>query len=532
MTTAQQFSLLKRLSVAQKLALIVVGFTVFMAAIVGFTVVMLKQQESEALTIDMAGRQRMLTQQYLREVTMATTGIKTDYAATWKVFDTTLAALLNGGQVTDNLATGHKVMMPASTLPDAGQRLSTQRGLSRRLEQTVNALLKLPPGDAGRAERLAEAAAIGDELLDAANDLTKALDAQSDARMSATIDWELGIALMGVMLGVITSLAIARGIGGPLASCVEMARNIAAGNLNVPKLAVTSADEIGQLSNPFNQMLDAMRAMAGQTHNITENLHTAAAEIVATIQHQASATKEQAVAVQQITSTVEEISRSGMQVSERAREVASTAATASGTGGKGLEAMRDIGRAMEAIREQAGTVAEHIVALSEKTQAVGVIIATVNDIAEQSNLVALNAAIEAAGAREEGRRFSVVANEIKNLADQAKEATGQVRSILEEIQKGITTSVLLTEEAVKRVELGREKTDVAEHTIHNMADSIQESVNAFQQIVGATNQQQIGLEQLTQALREIYQASQQTAVSTGQLGQAATSLGSLAGLLR
>jgi methyl-accepting chemotaxis protein len=158
---------------------------------------------------------------------------------------------------------------------------------------------------------------------------------------------------------------------------------------------------------------------------------------------------------------------------------------------------------------------------------VGEIIVTVNDIAEQSNLGALNAAIEAADARDQGRRFSVVANEMKNLADQAKEATSQVRGILEQTQKGINTSVMLTEEALKRVENGRERTTVSEQVIRQMSDNIQESVHAFQQIVGATNQQQIGLEQVTQALHEIRQASQQTATTTAQLEKASSDLGQL-----
>ena len=125
----------------------------------------------------------------------------------------------------------------------------------------------------------------------------------------------------------------------------------------------------------------------------------------------------------------------------------------------------------------------------------------------------------------------MVANEIKNLADQSKEATAQVRGILEQTQKGINTSVMLTEEALKRVESGRERTNVSEQVIRQMANNIQESVQAFQQIVGATNQQQIGLEQVTQALHEIRQASQQTAATTGQLEKAAVELTRLGELL-
>src|SRR5690606_10064722 len=102
-----------------------------------------------------------------------------------------------------------------------------------------------------------------------------------------------------------------------------------------------------------------------------------------------------------------------------------------------------------------------------------------------------NAAIEAAAAGEAGRSFGVVAAEMKMLADQAKTATGQVRSILGEIQRGINSSVMLTEESVKRVAAGKRQTDLAQQTIEEMAESIQISVQTFQQIVASTNQQQL-----------------------------------------
>src|SRR5207244_4424776 len=154
---------------------------------------------------------------------------------------------------------------------------------------------------------------------------------------------------------------------------------------------------------------------------------------------------------------------------------------------------------MESIREQAEAVADNVVALSEKTQRVGEIIATVNDIAEQSHLLALNAAIEAAAAGEHGRSFSVVAGEIKNLARQSKDATVQVKSILGAIQKGINSSVMLTEEAVKRVDLGKQQADLAASTIREMTTGIQQSLQAFQQIMAGTNQQQIGFEHVMRA---------------------------------
>jgi methyl-accepting chemotaxis protein len=102
-----------------------------------------------------------------------------------------------------------------------------------------------------------------------------------------------------------------------------------------------------------------------------------------------------------------------------------------------------------------------------------------------------------------------------------------VRSILGDIQKGINTSVMLTEEVVKRVDSGKKQTDVVERTIRYMAESLNSSIQAFQQITAATGQQQIGFDQVTQALKNIRQASDQTAVSTSQLEKAATNLTAL-----
>ena len=248
-------------------------------------------------------------------------------------------------------------------------------------------------------------------------------------------------------------------------------------------------------------------------------MNAAAAEIMASTQEQAASTKEQAATVQEITTTMEEVSQSGAQISDKAKQVAAAAEATSAASNAGLQAVQDTTRTMEAIREQVEEVAGNIVALSEKTQAVGEIIATVNDIAERSNLLALNAAIEAAAAGEQGNRFSVVANEMKNLADQAKESTVQVRTILGDIQKGINSSVMFTEEAVKRVESGKQQADVTEQTIRQMARTTLESVQAFEQIIGAGNQQQIGFEQVAQGMKDIRQAAGQTATATSAAGK-------------
>ncbi len=335
----------------------------------------------------------------------------------------------------------------------------------------------------------------------------------------------LGIGILAV--AVTFGLLISRSIARPLGEVVTVAQGIAEGDLTQRKLDIRSEDETGQLARVFNTMVERLGQMARQTRSITGDLNASVAQILASTQQQASSTGEQAAAVHETTATMEEISQSGAQISEKAREVAASAeATSTATEG-GLHAVGGVRTSMEGIQEQAEAVAENIVTLSERTQAVGEIIATVNDIAEQSNLLALNAAIEAAAAGDSGRSFAVVAREMKNLADQCKEATVQVRSLLGDIQKGINTSVMLTEEAVKRVDGGRQQVDVAERTMRDLANNTVRSIQAFQQIVAATNQQQIGFEQVTRAVQNIRQASEQNALGTRELEQAAASLSSL-----
>jgi methyl-accepting chemotaxis protein len=229
---------------------------------------------------------------------------------------------------------------------------------------------------------------------------------------------------------------------------------------------------------------------------------------------------------------MQEISRSGSQVVEKAKEVFTAAEAAASSSNYGIEAVMNTNKTMDAIREQIEEVAENIVALSEKTQAVGEIVATVNEIAEQSNLLALNATIESAAAEAGGSRFAVVANEMKNLADQAKQCTVQVRTILGDIQKGINSSVMLTEEAVKRADSGKQQADVTEQAIRQMTETTEQSIQVFQQISGATNQQQIGIEQVTRGMQDIHQTVEQTAAGTVQLEEAVASLTALGQQLR
>jgi methyl-accepting chemotaxis protein len=415
-------------------------------------------------------------------------------------------------------------------IADKYRELQETIDLRKDKDKGVEAALQVVRTDRGK-KVMDEIRKVITEMKDEENELLKKRSDEAQLSAHNAKSTILIGALVSFVLLSVVGFFITRSITRPLVQFMLFVEQVGKGDLT--KTAANSTrDELGQLGHTLNQMVAGLKDVANQTRTAAENLNSASAEMMASTQQQASSTSEQAAAVQETTATIEEINQAGTQISEKARRVATAAEATASTSAAGLQAVQNTNRTMEGIREQAEAVAENVVTLSEKTQAVGEIIATVNDIAEQSNLLALNAAIEAAAAGEQGRSFSVVATEIKNLADQAKQATVQVRSILGEIQKGINSSVMLTEEAVKRVDSGKQQAEVTEKTIRQMSDGIQESIQAFQQIVASTNQQQIGLEQVSQAMKNIRQATEQTASGTTQLEKATVNINALGQQLR
>ncbi|WFS05069.1 methyl-accepting chemotaxis protein [Methylobacterium sp. 391_Methyba4] len=401
------------------------------------------------------------------------------------------------------------------------------------------AAIRMAADPAKRAEAVRiEAEGQGKQLFDTFREKLSAIEGLEEvvrtalAERVARGERNESIALWG---GTLITLLICLGIGiainrlivQPLVRVMAFVGRVGEGDLS-SQLAVRAGGEVGRLSATLNTMVAGLSDLARTNRAATADLNAAAAEIRASAQEQAASVEQQFAAVQETAATVDEITHSGAQISKRATEVIATAQATAQTSRQGLRAVSDTAKAMEAIREQAEAVAGNIVSLSEKTQTIGDIIETVNDISERTHLLALNAAIEAAAAGESGRSFAVVASEMKLLADQAKAATGQVRGILGEIQRGINTSVMLTEEAVKRAAAGKTRSDTTQRTIEEITARVEENVQTFQQIVASTNQQQLGIEQVMGALQNIRQASQQTAAGTRQVEAASANLTELA----
>ncbi|GGA41628.1 CHASE3 domain-containing protein [Dyella nitratireducens] len=263
------------------------------------------------------------------------------------------------------------------------------------------------------------------------------------------------------------------------------------------------------------------------THELRDGitrLASSASEILATTTQLASSVVQTATAVSETTATVEEVKQTAQLTTEKARYVLDSAQKASNVSTVGRTAVDDTVQGMHRIQAQMESVADSIVRLSEQSQAIGEIIATVNGLAEQSNLLAVNAAIEATKAGEQGKGFGVVAQEIKSLADQSKQATAQVRTILGDIQKATSAAVLATEQGSKAVEAGVKQTGDTGDSIRLLADNITEAAQAATQIAASSQQQMVGMDQVVVAMESIKQASTQNVAGTRQAEEAAKNL--------
>lgn len=293
----------------------------------------------------------------------------------------------------------------------------------------------------------------------------------------------------------------------------EKAREISEGNLMIDIVPLSDKDKMGF---SFQMMVSKLRT---QLQDISEGINVLASsssEIMASVTQMASSSAETATSVGETTTTVEEVKQTALVSNNKAKMVSENAFKMTEISFEGNKAIANTIEGMTKIKNQMNAIASMVVKLSEQSQTIGEITATVTELAEQSNLLAVNAAIEAAKAGEQGKGFTVVAQEIKLLANRSKEATAQVRTILRDIQKSISSAVMATEEGNKAVEDGLKLTNISGETIKTLSDSITEASGAAIQIAASSQQQLEGMDQMVIAMESIREASLQAVTSNQQ----------------
>ena len=381
-------------------------------------------------------------------------------------------------------------------------------------------------------ERYRQMREIARELGDEAAKEARTAVAESELSARRTVKLFIVAGVAAMLLALVMALFLDRIIATPLRTISGIAERVASGDLTVDVPQDDRTDEVGGLVRTFRTMIKSQRRVTQEILAGVDMLASSSSEILATTTQVASSAAETASAVTETTATVEEVKQTAGVSSQKAKLVSDSAQNASRISQGGRESVDSVIEGMHRIQEQMEAIAESIVRLSEQSQAIGEIIATVNDLAEQSNLLAVNAAIEAARSGEQGKGFAVVAQEVKTLAEQSKQATSQVRTILGDIQKATTAAVMATEQGNKAVEAGAKQSAEAGESIRLLTDRVTEAAQAAVQIAASSQQQMVGMDQVALAMENIKQASMQNVSGTRQAELAAQSLHELGQKLR
>ncbi|MCX8072382.1 MAG: methyl-accepting chemotaxis protein [Candidatus Binatia bacterium] len=420
---------------------------------------------------------------------------------------------------------------------------------------------KIPPADWWNlsTQAIEAAHAFHDSAVPVLREVLEARLATLQQQLALTI----GLLVLGGIAVAALAVAIIRDLDRPLQEAVQAAERLAIGDLAVRLSANGRRDEVGALANAFERMVGSLQGVAEAADRISRGdlaviirpqsdqdvLGQALARMVNTLQEQIglllegiqrlgatnrsvtealrrvmSEAHRAAQAVHEAGKTVEAVKETAEAASKRASEVAAAGEQAVAISEIGEKAVQDVVAGIENVREQMKVIAKKVAQLSEQTRAIAQITATVNDLADQSDLLSVNAGIEAVRAGVHGKGFAVVAQEVKNLSDRSKRATAQITSILSDIQKAAHDVILASEQAAKAAEAGIQQSLDSGEAIRTLAQSLAEATASVAAITQTSQRQLVDMEQVAAAMKLIDDASRANLESVRDIEQSIQSL--------
>lgn len=361
-------------------------------------------------------------------------------------------------------------------------------------------------------------------ILELVMDRSAFVEAQSSARNVTVI-----IGILAIAVGLLVAWFIGRGISGRINKTVHALNNIAEGDGDLTqRLDVDSKDELGELSNAFNKFVTRVHDMVKQVSSSTGQLGAAAEEMsVITettdtgIQRQRAETEQVATAMNEMTSTVQEVAR-------HASEAAASAHNADEETRNGHEVVQATVNAINALATEINQASDVIQRLEEDSQSIGTVLDVIRGIAEQTNLLALNAAIEAARAGEQGRGFAVVADEVRTLASRTQKSTEEINDMIGRLQADAHDAVKAIEDSKKQAEVGVNSAKTADASLDTIMASITNINDMNIQIASAADEQSAVAEEINKNIISINDVAEESAEAASQTSAASQEMASLA----
>ena len=269
------------------------------------------------------------------------------------------------------------------------------------------------------------------------------------------------------------------------------------------------------------------RALGREIGTAVGNVQSSSAQLQAAAQEQATGAKEQSTAMKEVATTMNELLATSRQIAESAQRVAAIAAQTATGARSGAGTVQKANDSSAATRRQVDLIVDHMLHLGKKSQQIGAVLDIVAELAEQTNILAINATVEAAGAGDSGRRFSVVADEIRKLADRVAGSTKEVRGLIDDVRAAVNSTVMATETGSKAFDLGARQVGEVASTFKEIAEQVATTTDAAREIELSTKQQATAVEQVNLAIANVAQTTRESEASSGQTLQTAVQLSTL-----
>lgn len=384
----------------------------------------------------------------------------------------------------------------------------------RRDELVLEGLDKIGPAVATTGTKLVDA--LEKEKHAKAEESQKAMET---AKLALTVITPI-LALLAIAVGVTMIRSITSGVSRVLGTLSAVANN----DLRVKPINMRSNDEIGQLARATDTMAESLKGVITQVTRSSSQVAAAATQIAASSEEMARGMTQQSDQVTQISAAVQEMSASVVEVARKSSDAAEQAKSSGTAAEEGGAVVNDTIHSMQAINEAVSSGATSVSELGKRGEQIGEIIKVINDIAEQTNLLALNAAIEAARAGEHGRGFAVVADEVRKLAERTTKATEEVGQSIKSIQDETRIAVDRMETGTKQVNVGVEKASGAGASLQSIVASAKNVAGMIQSIAAAAEEQSAASEQISRSLEQISAVTKEATAGSTQAATAASEL--------